>query len=185
PHAGRFVDQNDLRLVHIVEERLELVVEIRLVLVDARKVHALDQTLQVAVRLLLQGTGRFLRTQLAQPFGLETGRPFDRLYRRVQGSSGKKCLPCRPDHHALQLVDRALRGRIKGPDGIYVGIEQLDANAVRFRKRVDVDDAAAYAELTGAIDPVDPFVSHGDEILGQRTDLDHRVHCDLPAVRDI
>ena len=91
------------------------------------------------------------------------------------------------DRHALEFADRfadaavdrqheGVVGRARGPLGVQIEVThlrdlitpELEAHRIRHPESVDVEDAAAYAELGDVLDHRDPLVADRLQMRGQR-----------------
>src|SRR5206468_11843578 len=76
------------------------------------------------------------------------------------------------DRRFVDRVQRALRKRREGADGLDLVAEELDAERFASRRREEVDQAAADCELAALVDTFYAFVSGEREFLGERLDRD-------------
>ena len=92
--------------------------------------------------------------------------------RRASCTSTRSSLPLggRIDGRGVDRVQRALRERRESADALDLVAEELDAERLAARRRVDVDDPAAQRELPALLGLVDPLVAGKRELLGERVD---------------
>ena len=67
-------------------------------------------------------------------------------------------------------AQRALRERRERADLLDLVAEELDPERLAAGRREDVDEPAAHRELAALLDPLDPLVAGGGELLGERVD---------------
>jgi hypothetical protein len=69
----------------------------------------------------------------------------------------------RHDRHRVELVGRALRLDLEGPDRLELVAEEFEPHRAVGRGREQVEDAAAHREVAGRADHVDPLVAEPGE----------------------
>ena len=122
--------ENDRRVRDVVEQRFHGGVEQRQPVLDA------EMPASGGNRLV----ERILVRRCAEQFAIAGAEARDRLL--VQ-----RHFADRLDRYFLELVARALGGRVEGADGIQLVTEEIQAHRVLHPGREDVEDAAAYGEL--------------------------------------
>ena len=93
--------------------------------------------------------------------------------------TGQQQLTARRRPYVGDLLERALVGDREAADLVDLVAEELDAQRVVLGRREDVDDAAAYGELTAAFDQVDARVGSCSEV------ADGLVETDLVALVEL
>ena len=81
-------------------------------------------------------------------------------------------LGCRRQLDPIGIAERALGEGRKPPHRLHLIAEQLNPNRPLLGRRKDVQDAAANGELPALYHLLDPLIPGGDQILGDRTQIE-------------